>query len=78
MRQYQNLGLSQPGKTEAKVEVNLKFARAERGQEKSQVTRSVKGEGDLAFDLQKQKTPQNAGFLYYVLLSLIQFDTGVE
>jgi hypothetical protein len=58
------------------VEVSLKPERAERSQEKGQVTRSVKGKGDLAFDLQKQKTPQNAGFFY--LFSLIYFDTGVD
>jgi len=28
----------------------LKFERAKRSQEKGQVTRSVKGKGDLAFD----------------------------
>ena len=77
MRQYQNLGLTRPDKTEAKVEVNLRPERVERSQEKGQVTRSVKGKGDLAFDLQKQKTPQNAGFFYCVFY-LIQFATGVE
>ena len=77
MRQHQNLGLSQPDKTEAKVEVSLKPERAERSQEKGQVTGSVKGKGDLAFDLQKQKTPQNAAFFYY-LFSLTYFDTGVD
>ena len=64
MRQYQNLGLSQPGKTETKVDVNLKLERVERSQEKSQVTRSVKGEGDLAFDLQKQKPRILWGFCF--------------
>ena len=77
MRQYQNLGLSQPDKTKTKVEVNLKPERVERSQEKGQVTRSVKGKGGLAFDLQEQKTPQNAGF-YIILFFLIYFDTGVE
>ena len=59
------------------MEVNLKPERVERSQEKGQVTRSVKGKGDLAFDLKKLKTPQNAGFFYCVFY-LIQFATGVE
>jgi len=49
----------------------LKPERAERSQEKGQVTRSVKGKGDLAFDLQKQKTPQNAGFFLFIFFDLL-------